>query len=207
VSVEHILEGLNSRQRDAVQAETNAVVSAGAGSGKTSVIAARYAWLVMEKKVPVEEILTLTFTNKAVNEMYSRIYATLAAQKDSPEARQAVAHFNRANIVTLDSFCTGVVRLASRRYGISPDFTCDPEGVRALALNNALPFALNSRDDESLRALLGDKKIQALAEELFAGAALAAGSIAALRTLGPSGKNSGTKSAGSGKNGRKKRRP
>jgi ATP-dependent helicase/nuclease subunit A len=179
VGVEQILEGLNGRQREAVRAETNAVVSAGAGSGKTSVIAARYAWLVMEKKVPVEEILTLTFTNKAVNEMYSRIYSTLAAQKDSPEARQAVAHFNRANIVTLDSFCTGVVRIAARRYGISPDFTCDPEGVRSLAVNSALPFALNNRGDESLRALLGDKKIQALAEELFAGTVLAAGSVAA----------------------------
>ena len=73
VAAENILTGLNGKQLDAVRAEANAVVSAGAGSGKTSVIAARYAWLVMEKKIPLEEILTLTFTNKTVNEMYSRI--------------------------------------------------------------------------------------------------------------------------------------
>jgi ATP-dependent helicase/nuclease subunit A len=179
VGAEKILAGLDLKQKQAVQSESNAVVSAGAGSGKTRVIASRYAWLVMEKKVPVEEILTLTFTNKAVNEMYSRIYALLAAQKENPQAREAVANFNRANILTLDSFCTGVARIAARRYGISPDFVCDPEGVRALALETALPFALNNRDNRGLRALLGDKKIQVLAEELFADTVLSAGSIAA----------------------------
>ncbi|MDR0623269.1 MAG: UvrD-helicase domain-containing protein, partial [Treponema sp.] len=176
---EKILAGLDPRQRLAVTSESNAVVSAGAGSGKTRVIASRYAWLVMEKGIPVEEILTLTFTNKAVNEMYSRIYSILASYGDDPRARNAVANFNRANILTLDSFCTGVARIAARRYGVSPDFVCDPEAVRALAVETALPFTLNNRDNQGLRALLGDKKIQTLAEELFADTVLSAGSIAA----------------------------
>jgi ATP-dependent helicase/nuclease subunit A len=179
VSCEKILEGLDPKQQAAVRSESNAVVSAGAGSGKTRVVASRYAWLVMEKGMPVEEIITLTFTNKAVNEMYSRIYGLLAAQKDDPRAREAVANFNRANILTLDSFCTGVARLAARRYGINPDFVCDPEGMRALALENALPFVLNNRDNRGLQALMGDKKIQTLAEELFAETVLSAASIAA----------------------------
>jgi ATP-dependent helicase/nuclease subunit A len=179
VGVEQILGGLNPRQKEAVVTGHNAVVSAGAGSGKTRVIASRYAWLVMEQKIPVEKILTLTFTNKAVNEMYSRVYAILAAQTDDPLAREAVAQFSKANIQTLDSFCAGVARLAAPRYGISPDFICDPDGVRALALQSALPFALNNRDNRGLQVLLGDKKIQTLGEELFAGAVLAAGSIAA----------------------------
>jgi ATP-dependent helicase/nuclease subunit A len=179
MGIEQILAGLDSKQRAAVQSETNAVVSAGAGSGKTRVIASRYAWLVMEKGIPVEEIITLTFTNKAVNEMYSRIYGLLAAQKDDPRAREAVANFNRANILTLDSFCTGIARLAARRYGISPDFACDPEGVRNLAMERALSFVLDHRDNRGLRALMGDKKIQALAEELFAESVLSTASIAA----------------------------
>jgi ATP-dependent helicase/nuclease subunit A len=176
---EKILAGLNPSQRRAVTSESNAVVSAGAGSGKTRVIASRYAWLVTEKGIPVEEILTLTFTNKAVNEMYSRIYSILVSCGDDPRAREAVANFNRANILTLDSFCTGVARIAARRYGISPDFVCDPEAVRSLAVETALPFTLNNRDNQGLRALLGDKKIQTLAEELFADTVLSAGSIAA----------------------------
>ncbi|MDR2258456.1 MAG: UvrD-helicase domain-containing protein [Treponema sp.] len=179
MGAEKILAGLDPHQRLAVTSESNAVVSAGAGSGKTRVIASRYAWLVMEKGIPVEEILTLTFTNKAVNEMYSRIYSILASHRDNPRAREAAANFNRANILTLDSFCTGVARIAARRYGISPDFVCDPEAVRALAVESALPFALNNRDSQGLRALLGDKKIQTLAEELFADTVLSAGSIAA----------------------------
>ncbi|MDR1240129.1 MAG: UvrD-helicase domain-containing protein [Treponema sp.] len=178
MGIDRILAGLDPKQRAAVQSESNAVVSAGAGSGKTRVIASRYAWLVMEKGIPVEEIITLTFTNKAVNEMYRRIYGLLAAQTDNPKACEAAANFNRATIVTLDSFCTGVARIAARRYGIRPDFVCDPEGARRLAMESALPFVLNNRDNPGLRALMGDKKIQALAEELFAEAVLSAASIA-----------------------------
>ncbi|MBO5607236.1 MAG: UvrD-helicase domain-containing protein [Treponema sp.] len=55
----------------------NTVVSAGAGSGKTQVLATRFAWLVISQKIRVNEILTLTFTNKAAAEMYQRIYLTL----------------------------------------------------------------------------------------------------------------------------------
>jgi ATP-dependent helicase/nuclease subunit A len=179
VAFNNIFEELDGEQRQAVKAGSNAVVSAGAGSGKTRVIASRYAWLVMEKGIPVEEILTLTFTNKAVNEMYSRIYAILAAHQDDERARKAVSDFSRANILTLDSFCTGVTRTAARRYGISPDFICDLEGARDLALEAALPFALNHRDNQGLRNILGDKKIKKTAEELFAGTVLSSGSITA----------------------------
>ena len=55
----------------------NSVVAAGAGSGKTQVLATRFAWLVISKGIKVPEILTLTFTDKAASEMYQRIYATL----------------------------------------------------------------------------------------------------------------------------------
>ena len=64
-------------QNKAINIEKNTVVSAGAGSGKTSVLSARFAHLVLDKKYKVEEILTLTFTKKATVEMYGRIYKTL----------------------------------------------------------------------------------------------------------------------------------
>ena len=68
---------LDISQKKAVGAELNSVVSAGAGSGKTSVLSARFAHLVLAKHYNVDEILTLTFTKKATVEMYSRIYSTL----------------------------------------------------------------------------------------------------------------------------------
>ncbi len=97
-----ILAELDEQQRTAAAVEVNAVVTAGAGSGKTKVLAARYAWLIMEQGLRVDEILTLTFTNKAVSEMYSRIYsqlaqqAALAAPQDNQRAREAVRDFHKA---------------------------------------------------------------------------------------------------------------
>jgi ATP-dependent helicase/nuclease subunit A len=159
---------LDEQQRRAVITGSNAVVAAGAGSGKTKVLAARYAYLVMERQYPVEEILALTFTNKAANEMYSRIYTLLAAHRDNPEARRGLADFHRARIHTLDSFLAGIARSVSRFYGISPDFQCDDPGVRELALETALPFVLEHRDNPALQALLAHSKIRTTAEELFA---------------------------------------
>jgi len=139
MSVETLLADLDPEQRKAATAGFNAVVTAGAGSGKTKVLASRYAWLVMEKGFTVDEILSLTFTNKAVNEMYSRIYALLAEQRDNRRAREAVNEFHKAHILTLDSFSAAVARTASSRYGISPDFTSDTSGVRELAMEAAPP--------------------------------------------------------------------
>jgi ATP-dependent helicase/nuclease subunit A len=168
VSLESILAELDGDQKRAATAASNAVIAAGAGSGKTKVLASRYAWLVMERGYRVEEILTLTFTNKAVNEMYSRIYGLLAGQGDNERARRAIQDFHRANIGTIDSFCTGVARIAARRYGIAADFRSDNDGVRELALETALPFVLDHREDPALQVLMADKKIKTVAEDLFA---------------------------------------
>jgi ATP-dependent helicase/nuclease subunit A len=164
-----ILGELDREQREAASAETNVVVAAGAGSGKTKVLAARYAWLVMERKYRVGEILTLTFTNKAVNAMYSRIYGLLTEHQDNPEARRGIQDFHQAHISTLDSFCARIARTAARRYGIRTDFVINDGGVRKLARDAALPFVLNHRDNPALQSLMADRKIRILAEELFAG--------------------------------------
>ncbi|MDR3249050.1 MAG: UvrD-helicase domain-containing protein [Treponema sp.] len=168
MSVETLLAELDPEQRKAATAEFNAVVTAGAGSGKTKVLASRYAWLVMEKGCRVDQILTLTFTNKAVNEMYSRIYTLLAEQQDNPRAREAVGEFYQAHILTLDAFSAGIARTAAPRYGISPDFASDTQAVRELALEAALPFVLAHRDNEALQILMANRKIRTVAEELFA---------------------------------------
>lgn len=68
---------LDDAQQNVCFETKNSVVAAGAGSGKTQVLATRFAWLVISKKVRASEILTLTFTNKAAAEMYQRIYRTL----------------------------------------------------------------------------------------------------------------------------------
>ena len=74
MDVTRILEPLNDAQRDAVASENqNLLVLAGAGSGKTRVLAHRITWLIQAEGLSPWSILAVTFTNKAAREMRSRI--------------------------------------------------------------------------------------------------------------------------------------
>ena len=139
---------LDEQQRQVCCRTDNSVVAAGAGSGKTQVLATRFAWLVMSKNIKASSILTLTFTNKAACEMYSRIYQTLkkfslderVPAKERKNAQEAVKDFANVHIQTLDSYCGGVVRQAANRYGIKPDFSTGSNDSSKNIQNLALQF-------------------------------------------------------------------
>ncbi|GHV92975.1 ATPase AAA [Spirochaetia bacterium] len=165
---------LNAEQQKAAYCEENAVVAAGAGSGKTSVLASRYAYLVTEKNYSVDQILTLTFTRKAAAEMYQRIYYTLSGIASNEtgikgkRAQNAVKDFFHARISTLDSYSTSIVKLAASRYGIRPDFAVDEDRCRSLAAEEALPFLIARRHHPAIRKLYRRKGPERLAQDLFA---------------------------------------
>ncbi len=70
----NILEGLNKEQKEAVtHREGPLLIIAGAGTGKTTVITRRIAWLISEGLAKTDEILALTFTDKAAREMQERV--------------------------------------------------------------------------------------------------------------------------------------
>ncbi len=94
-----ILKGLNSEQAEAVTATEGYIrVIAGAGTGKTRALTHRYAWLVSELGIAPSNILCITFTNKAANEMKRRIRSMLGEE------------FDTSFVATLHAFCTRVLR-------------------------------------------------------------------------------------------------
>jgi ATP-dependent helicase/nuclease subunit A len=162
------IKEFTGEQKKAVEAAENVIVAAGAGSGKTSVLAARYVHLIIEKGLKVEEILTLTFTNKATNEMYARIYGFLSQKKENERAERAINDFYKTKIQTIDSFCADIARSGAAYYGISSDFKSDDAALTALAKEEALSFVLDNRENKGLQKIIADKKIQVVAKDLFA---------------------------------------
>ncbi len=165
---------LDDRQIKVCCRAENTVVAAGAGSGKTQVLATRFAWLVMSKNIPTSKILTLTFTKKAAGEMYERIYKTLTFfaenQRTPPaereRAKKALEAFGESHIQTLDSYCSAIVRQAANRYGIRPDFTTG-DAEREIK-DAALPFILKHRNNPALQAFADAGKLQDFAENILA---------------------------------------
>lgn len=170
----NICKGLNEYQEQAVKVQTNAVVAAGAGSGKTKVLASRYVYLITEKNYRIENILALTFTEKAAAEMHQRIYGEFQKMRDGTDdavqrerAEQALDSFFKAQIMTLDAFCHKIAVTACRRFGISPDFTISVPESKRLAYNLSLDFFLEHRADPCLQYLLDNKSITDFLDDFF----------------------------------------
>lgn len=144
------IEHLDINQRKAVFHDGNCVVSAGAGSGKTTVLAYRFLRLVLEQKAHADEILTLTFSRKAAAEMHERIHRQLLSYAHDPAIALELGRFPHASISTLDSFCKRIVVSDAVHYGIAPDFTLDDEANRTLAQECALAVVENLKDHPGL---------------------------------------------------------
>ena len=81
MDISHIIDGLNDDQREAVTADdTHALILAGAGSGKTRVLVHRIAWLSQVLSFSPYNIMAVTFTNKAANEMRGRVESLIGHQ-------------------------------------------------------------------------------------------------------------------------------
>ncbi|MCX7024928.1 MAG: UvrD-helicase domain-containing protein [Spirochaetes bacterium] len=163
---------LDPDQEATVALRANGAVSAGAGSGKTTALAARFVDIVEKGEAGVEGILTLTFTRKAAAEMYARIYASLRAS-GSDRARRALGNFSESSISTIDSFCSKLVRGDAGIYGYAPDFSVDEEESKRIAQRVALSFVLERREDPVVARLLSSLGFVVAWKDLFSDASLA----------------------------------
>ncbi len=110
--LEELLSGLNEPQRAAVTHEEGPLlVLAGAGSGKTRVLTHRLAWLVHTGRARPGEILAITFTNKAAQEMRERVELLLG-------------HSTRGMwVMTFHSACARILRAEAPRLGYTRQYT------------------------------------------------------------------------------------
>ncbi|QQO09888.1 UvrD-helicase domain-containing protein [Breznakiella homolactica] len=158
---------LDRDQKAAYEADFNVAVSAGAGSGKTTVLAERFVRLITERGLEIEQVLSLTFTRKAAAEMLSRIYRGLS-RSGHPRAREQLAKFDRARISTLDSFCVSIARGGAGRFGIPGDFTEDEAGLRRSAEAAAVELLMRHRNQPAVRRLVAARSFDSVVRDLFA---------------------------------------
>ncbi|MFJ6114800.1 ATP-dependent helicase [Agrococcus sediminis] len=119
---EHLLEGLNPPQREAVLHRGPALlIVAGAGSGKTRVLTHRIAGLLATREAWPSQILAITFTNKAAAEMRERVHSLIGEEASGMWIR------------TFHSACVRILRREAEEFGFKQSFTIYDSGdVRAL---------------------------------------------------------------------------
>ncbi|MEA2318638.1 MAG: ATP-dependent helicase UvrD/PcrA, partial [Solirubrobacteraceae bacterium] len=168
-----LLEGLNAPQRAAVtHGDGPLLILAGAGSGKTRVLTHRLAYLIHSGRARPNEILAITFTNKAAQEMRERVELLLG-------------HSTRGMwVMTFHAACARILRAEAPRLGYTRQFTIydtadsrrlvkraidelgvDPKRFTPAAMHNQISAAKNKlRDAAAYRQLVGSFFEQTVAD-------------------------------------------
>ena len=147
----NILHELNEKQREAVTHKNGPLlVIAGPGTGKTKVITHRIAYLIREHGIKAENILAITFTNKAAQEMQERINQEIGEP-----------HGSNIKVSTFHAFCVSVLRKHALRIGLSENFTIFDQELQDEILTESASALSLSTDDYPpwlLRNILSDAK-------------------------------------------------
>jgi superfamily I DNA/RNA helicase len=182
------LNSLNPQQRLAVETLRGPVlILAGAGTGKTRVITSRIAHMV-ERGIPPEHILGVTFTNKAAREMQERVRKLLPkARRQTPASgnsgpAQSLAPDARPTICTFHSLCVRILRQHIEKLGYKRNFVIYDESEQLGAIKKILahisakgektdPAAVLSllsrfKNGGERAAVFGDPSVRALAEHV-----------------------------------------
>ena len=100
-------------QKQAIyEKDSNILVAAAAGSGKTAVLVERIINKIINEKIDIDRLLVVTFTNAAASEMRERvlkaIYKKIDENPEDERLQRQVTLLNKASICTIDSFCLDV---------------------------------------------------------------------------------------------------
>ncbi len=144
---------MNEQQRAAVEARGHVVVSAGAGTGKTSVLVERFVRAVCDDGLDVGSILVITYTKRAAGELRSRIRARLVELGRNDLARE----LDGAWVSTIHGFCNRLLKAYPLAAGLDPRFRELDEAqglvLRGEAFESALAEFCSEARPERLRLL------------------------------------------------------
>ncbi|MBN2364592.1 MAG: hypothetical protein EH225_00450, partial [Calditrichaeota bacterium] len=151
---------LTENQRKALDIHRNLAITAGAGSGKTTVLVQRYLnLLIHQQTLQVKNVLAITFTEKAAAEMKDRIFREINKQFAANRAHQGrlfeiLKQLQEAQIFTIHSFCSQVLRQFPIEAEQNPEFTIltdieIEELLNRIFRNFMLTFQPSGRPDEA----------------------------------------------------------
>ena len=114
-------------QKQAIyEKDSNILVAAAAGSGKTAVLVERIINKIINENIDIDKLLVVTFTNAAASEMRERvlnaIYKKIDEEPENEKLQRQITLLNKASICTIDSFCLDVVRNNFFEIDIAPNF-------------------------------------------------------------------------------------
>ena len=138
-------------QNNAINARnSNILVSAAAGSGKTAVLVQRVIDIILDESLDagIDKLLIVTFTNAAAAEMKSRIssalYEIIKEEPNNIRAINQLALLPSARISTIDSFCINLVRENFFRLDIAQDFSILDDSQKIIVEQNAIDEVLEN---------------------------------------------------------------
>ena len=134
-------------QQEAIDSRKgNFLVSAGAGSGKTAVLTERIKAIVLSGDASIDELLVLTFTDKAAAEMKSRTRDKLLEAFAKGEiAKDLSSEVECADITTFDAFFLKLVKKYAFTLGVDPDVTIADESILLAKQNELIDEVLEKR--------------------------------------------------------------
>jgi ATP-dependent exoDNAse (exonuclease V) beta subunit len=148
-------------QLTAISARARTLVTAAAGSGKTSVLTELVAQALVAREIAPAQVCAVTFTEKAAQEMRGRIAARLA----DLDERDLLAELELARIGTIHSLCSTILRAHGAAVGIDPNVGQLDEAQHAWILRESTRASIDALADDPdvhwLRARTGDDRIEA----------------------------------------------
>jgi ATP-dependent helicase/nuclease subunit A len=166
VSGEAAVNAPNPEQIAAIEAPGVVFVSAGAGTGKTTVLVERFVKAVCERGLDVDSLLVITYTERAAGELRDRIRARLAEAGRAELARELDA----AWISTIHGFCHRLLRAHPFAAGIDPRFRVLDDAQARVLQREAFDLSLGefcADGDEERLGLLSTYGIRALRRMLI----------------------------------------